>query len=212
DGASGELMHEGGTLPFGVISQYDEYFVPIPVKCFGDPNSAFWQQCASSTGKERLRELAGHWARRFPEGFQPETAKAEVGPNFGEVRMNLADDRVGYYELLQTATKATQGAQNILIGYSQGGTVARYLAFLDEYVAAPEYRCIHTIITAQSPNRGSPVASRAKSMEVSRALFAVLLSVAKWLPDGFRKQPIWTDLAKHCSNDALLKFVNDLLD
>jgi len=35
---------------------------------------------------------------------------------------------VGYYELLE------QHPNNILIGYSQGGLVARYLAFLDRHV------------------------------------------------------------------------------
>jgi len=49
-------------------------------------------------------------------------------------------------------------------------------------------------------------------MEVSRALFAVLLSLGKWLPVDFRKQPILTELEKYCSNGGMLGFVNDLLD
>jgi len=99
EGAPGELMHEGGALSRGAISAFDEYFVPTPLKCLGDPNSAFWQQCASPAGKERLREIANHWAARFPDGFKPDEAKKKVGRNFGEVQMNLADDALGYYQL-----------------------------------------------------------------------------------------------------------------
>ena len=125
--------------------------------------------------------------------------------------MNVADASMGYYQLLQSTTQRT-GALNVLIGYSQGGTVARYLAFLDEHVARPEARCIHSVITVQSPNRGSPVAAKAKEADISRAMLAILLSLAKWLPESLRRSPLWTYLGKEESRSSLIRFVNGLLD
>jgi hypothetical protein len=212
DGAPGELMHEGANLG-GAITAYDEYFMPIPLKCAGTLGTPFWIDVASPDGLNRLAELGQNLANRFPPGneFNPSDAKAKIGPHFGEVRMNLVDRSIGYYELLQRASEAS-GAQNVLIGYSQGGTVARYLAFLDEHVAQPEKRCIHSVITVQSPNRGSPVASKQKEVDVSRAFLAILLSLPKWLPDAFRNTSLWSFLGDAEKRNSLISFVNGLLD
>jgi hypothetical protein len=64
--------------------------------------------------------------------------------------MNLTTPSLGYHEILQCAT-AQSGGLNVLIGYSEGGTVARYLALVDEQIAKPEKRCIHSVITVQGP-------------------------------------------------------------
>jgi hypothetical protein len=213
DGKDGELMHEGAYLPEGHATAYDEYFMPIPLKCVGELGSPFWVDVASADGLSRLAELGEHLSRRFPDGnlFSAADAKKEIGPHFGEVRMNLVDKSLGYYELLQRTTEKTR-AQNVLIGYSQGGTVARYLAFLDEHVTRPERRCIHSVITVQSPNRGSPVASKAKEADLSRALLAILLSLPKWLPAAFRTTSLWSFLGEEEQRSSLVKFVNGVLD
>jgi hypothetical protein len=58
---------------------------------------------------------------------------------------------------------------------------------LDEQVA--KKRCLHSVITVQSPNRGSPVASAKKINDVSRAFIAIALSLPKWLPPDFLRTP-----------------------
>jgi hypothetical protein len=35
------------------------------------------------------------------------------------------------------------------MGYSQGGTVVNYLAYIDEHFVAPENRCIAGVISVQ---------------------------------------------------------------
>ncbi|HEY6911212.1 MAG TPA: hypothetical protein VI356_17670 [Myxococcales bacterium] len=207
DGRDGELMHEGSAA-------YDEYFMPIPLKCAGGLGSDFWKANASPDGLSRLAELGEHLARRFPADrpFDPAGARAAVGPFFGDVRMNFQDKSLGYYELLRRTTDAT-GAQNVLIGYSQGGTVARYLAFLDEHVVKPERRCIHAVITVQSPNRGSPVAAKAKEADVGRAMLGILLALSGWIPkDDFRASEVWSFLTRQQQRNTLVAFVNGLLD
>src|SRR4051794_15304144 len=44
----GELMHESHIGPGSTHTKYDEYFVPIPVKCVRHPRSPFWRQTATS--------------------------------------------------------------------------------------------------------------------------------------------------------------------
>jgi hypothetical protein len=212
DGVPGELMFESGKMQDG-STVFDEYFVPIPIKCVGnDLGSTFWRGCLSQRGEVRFHELKAHLAARFERPFNPGRAKATIGRHFGDVQMNLLDRSLGYYEILQRAKSQNDNAMNMLVGYSQGGTVARYLAFLDEQVVDPSRRCIHCVVTVQSPNRGSPVAAVAKSTDVLRAMLAILLSLPKWLPPDFRSTPLWTFLAGTPGTGGTLAAVNGLLD
>jgi hypothetical protein len=213
-GAPGELMHEGADPSCPKPTGYDEYFMPIPSKCLGsEQHGEFWRRVARP-GSAAFADAWAAQAKRFPASGSVDltAARRATGPHFGDVRMNLADPRAGYYQLLQQATQANGGAKNVLVGYSQGGTVARYLAFLDEEVARPELRCIHGVITVQSPNRGSPVASPPKKAAVSSALLGVLLSLPRWLPDPAAPSPVWTYLGAAGAEHSLIDFVNGLLD
>jgi pimeloyl-ACP methyl ester carboxylesterase len=226
----GELMHEfDGTAEH---AQHDEYFVPIPVKCVRDPRAAFWLQTAATVeGRQRLDAIAKALDRRFPKKQAPaelgqrgqhrdrhdaSRAKDAVGSFFGDVTLNLVDS-VGYYEILRRATQQT-GAKNVLVGYSQGGTVARYLAYLDERIAAPGTQCIHGIVTADAPHRGSPLASSAKKPAVSTAAIAILLALMQWLPQplppatGAAPSPIWEFLKADGNRSGFVDFINELLD
>jgi hypothetical protein len=215
EGVEAELMHERNGNDRRVRSAYDEYFVPIPVKCVGHPSSAFWRRIAHpGAGQAHLEAIAGRRRARFGGRLchDSKVAKERIGPHFGDVKMNLADDTIGYYEILQRAKEQT-GANNVLVGYSQGGTVARYLAFLDEHVAQPEKRCIHGVITVQAPNRGSPLAAPVKSGEVSAAVIAILLSLPHWLPTKqLEGSAIWKFLSGSMSHGALIEFIDGLLD
>lgn len=85
DGRPGELMFEkGGTTSF------DEYFVPIPIKCVGELGSPFWSALASPGGKARLAELQQHLARRFPSARTLRNLRQVLGNHFGQVKMNTA--------------------------------------------------------------------------------------------------------------------------
>ena len=213
DGRPGELMHESyPQMP--EHNRYDEYFVPIPIKCLGEPRSAFWRQTVTSApAQERFAAILADYDQRFPSGAHDErAAKSEVGEFFGDAKMNLVED-IGYYELLRRATDQT-GAQNVLVGYSQGGTVARHLAFLDEQLASPGSRCIHGIITIDAPNRGSPLASPLKGPDIATAAMAIVLSFLQWLPEPLPTQgsAIWAFLREAGARAGLVRFMNDLLD
>lgn len=208
EGRPGELMLElKGT-------RYDEYFVPIPSKCVGAWDGPFWRQQVSPEGAAHLERLGAYLRARFPGTLLPSFApgpsplKNPAGSNFGLVQLNVAERGLGYYEMLQRATRLT-GAQNVLVGYSQGGTVARYLAYLDEQVS--KQPCIHGVVTVQAPNRGSPVASAAKREEVSQALLAIALALPRWLPGDRKQSKAWSYLRPN-PGEGVIEFLNGLLD
>ena len=244
-GAPGELMHEGHGLPTDrenadpTPTKYDEYFFPIPDKCLGK-DQEFWKRIASAEGQQRLAEIEAHEKgravcteriKRREEERQrrglthEQLAKTTIGRRFGEVQMNLGTgkENLGYYQMLHRAT-AVSGARNVLIGYSQGGTVARYLAFLDEHVVAPQHRCIHGVITVQAPNRGSPLACPNKARDISRAIVEVAASILQWLParstagagnggtTGDALRSLDEFLKGEIKDDGVVRFINHLLD
>lgn len=236
DSYPGELMHESHLdRPREGHLLHDEYFVPIPVKCVGDPRGSFWQEIVTTPAsqvrleaiEDALRARFPHaWARETgPQGFtlacsvhDPCRAKDQVGGHFGDVTMNLADRRVGYYEILRQATLQT-GAKNVLVGYSQGGTVARYLVFLDEQLARRGSGCIHGVVTVHAPNCGSPLASSVKDADVSTAALAIVLALLKWLPDGAvpgdgtrSDDTVWKFLFEAGATAKVVPFMNALLD
>jgi pimeloyl-ACP methyl ester carboxylesterase len=99
----------------------------------------------------------------------------QEGP-LGTVRMSTPL-LTGYYDLLPA------GANNVLIGYSQGGLVARYLAFLDEYVFG-EGR-IAGVITLHAPNHGSPLAHATKTEAIKNGLMDSLLWLLSIDPERY---------------------------
>ncbi len=135
-----QLMHEG--------TRVNEYWVPIAVKCIGDPTHAraAWVDTGNAARNALFDGIAQHYQAQF----------ANVGgawqglPWDGQRRMGTSNRR-GLYDLLQESTPA--GELNILVGYSQGGLVARYLAMLDEHVS--KRPVIAGFITVHSPNAGS---------------------------------------------------------
>jgi hypothetical protein len=83
----------------------------------------------------------------------------------------------GLYELIVEAADKT--GPGVLIGYSQGGLVARFLAYMDELLMPPTKRCIAGVITVQTPNHGSPLANgHPANVQSVDGLFSILTSVA----------------------------------
>jgi hypothetical protein len=198
DSPTGALMHEGGPRD---TPSYDEYFVPIPVKCIGDPWRVggvdyvdFWEDELRADARTTFARIVDprpansyfhpgnldmYWRVKDPtRASKPRTKRVAVAPDapsaFGDVQVNTRSRR-GYYQILRDHTTAT-GRKNVLVGYSQGGLVARYLAFLDEYVSRRD-PCIHGIVTAQAPLRGSPVAAAQNADFIARALTTLAISI-----------------------------------
>ncbi len=144
----------------------NEYFVPIPLKCIGSLYKK--ANVLSGAPRELLEKTVG--AKPYFKQQEFEAYWEERGhPDLPQARMNTRD-YLGYYDIL-----AQTGCQNILIGYSQGGLVARYLAFLDEHVF--QKNAIAGIITVQAPNFGSPLANDENCQTVIDGINALLLNL-----------------------------------
>jgi hypothetical protein len=198
DSPVGALMHEGGP---GDQPSYDEYFVPIPLKCIGDLSAppgpanaaSFWARTRSSNrpGAELFeRIVAGSDAAgRINPCFDPSESSRywQLSPKkgrsertpvptwpFADVRMNTLRG-CGYYQILREHTEKT-GRKNVLVAYSQGATVARYLAYLDREVFDGE-PCIHGLVAVQGALQGSPLALRENADWIAHAVTTIFLSL-----------------------------------
>jgi hypothetical protein len=191
----GELMHEGHQQAVdGMRSVYDEYFMPIPLKCLGKPDydsngnpqlTAFWKALIPEEKQSEFLKILtpqssenycfspnlvdGYWDK----GKRPVKGDSELAKEFSDVRMNTSpQEKIGYYQILQQAKQ--QHGPNILIGYSQGGAVVNYLACIDEYFVAPEKRCITGVISVQGALRGSTLAMSSRAEGVLNSLVAMV--------------------------------------
>jgi pimeloyl-ACP methyl ester carboxylesterase len=171
DCAPGVLMRE--------TEDADEYFVPIPVKCIGDPglfdpppsNPAALQETLAFYGSTYFNQTGPfHWSRYWHSLNARKSDQRRRG-FFRDVRMvgRLGE---GYYRSLQKFSRRYPGYRHVLVGYSQGGLVARYLAYLDERVFGNAL--IDGVVTLNSPNYGSPLARPANADNVAQALALVM--------------------------------------
>lgn len=207
----GELMHE---RPGEAVGDFDEYFVPIALKCLGLPVvqpgldilPQFWlDRVNDEARRERLRDIfratanacfdPAHSDQYFPHANAlPLDAVEKSGCGsvctlangkrvppwqemFADVKLNLTKDfwEGGYYKIL-TEAKATHG-DNVLIGYSQCGLVAAFLAFIDEELVDEEARCVARFVAIQAPLRGSPLATPKCAESVMEALVAAIVAL-----------------------------------
>jgi hypothetical protein len=175
----GILMYEESTC--------DEYFVPIVVKCIGDParfRSKFGPSMTPA-GRQLFEALLVDYACYFPpaqgadpvwrhywDGFTLVDALWDVGMF---TRQDGETPHAGYYEIV--ATRAALTGRAVLVGYSQGGIVARFLGWLDAHLMDQAARSIAAVITVQSPNHGSPLADRANANSVAMGLLGGLTGI-----------------------------------
>jgi len=184
--ADGVLMHEDPLR--------DEYFVPIVVKCVGNPGG-FFQRVGSAMSLDGQR-LFQQLLDDYPDFYRPADPPPDVhwrnywktfplggaGWNLGMLTRagadeNAQDDCLGYYEIVRREAIAND-EKAVLVGYSQGGLVARFLAWMDEQLMPPEQRVIAGVITVQSPNHGSPLAGHGDERLVSVGLLGMLTALA----------------------------------
>ena len=166
----GILMYEG--------SDMDEYFIPIPVKCIGNPALL----SPSPAKAAAFQAIQAFYSLQYfaPGASYPWSYFWQNNPKavFGDLTMNTAQGW-GYYKILQdyNAQPGNEGSKHLLIGYSQGGLVARFLAYMDEFLF--DNALIHGIVTIESPNFGSPVARTDNAVNVAQSLSLVLAGFAQ---------------------------------
>lgn len=202
----GALQHEGGHLDRdrftdrGSLHLFDEYFVPIPVKCIGDPQALGLRvdQLRPRLGGPRLQQTDGaaldkitgtyeeyfapgrdfFWKNYWDTGFSgaPTAANIPGALDLNEVRMH-SKPGVGYYEMLVRWNERAghEHDRHVLLGYSQGGIVGRFVAHLDEHVYG--LGIVHGVVTVQSPNYGSPVARSETGPPLAEVVKELLLSL-----------------------------------
>ncbi len=160
--------NETHNLMFEQDIRFDEYFVPIPIKCIG----GLFEREEEFPALKPIRALyspgPGGDRPDYREYWDPGVAQARF-PETRFTRM-LTNACQGYYDIIDQ--EAAPDEQTILIGYSQGGLVARYLAFLDEHVF--QKNRIHSVITLAAPNYGSPFANPDNRDAVARSLQKIL--------------------------------------
>lgn len=174
---TGVLMHEEQTC--------NEYFVPLAVKCIGNPQGflARLGDRMSANGLRLFEALRTDFARYFAlvEGGEPEWRRYwepfPVNNALWDVGMFTRTDGdtpyAGLYEIVATEARDHK-RRAILAGYSQGGLVARFLAWMDEQLMDADHRAIAGVVLVQSPNHGSPLADMANADNVSTGLIGIL--------------------------------------
>jgi hypothetical protein len=178
---AGVLMHEEPS--------WNEYFVPLAVKCVGDPDGfrARLGDRMSAAGRERFEALRTDFAKYFafaaPQsdtGWRRYWGQFEVASALWKVGMFTRPEgptpHAGFYEIVAADARENK-RQAVLAGYSQGGLVARFLAWMDEQLFAPEHRSIAGIVLVQSPLHGSPLADTANADNVSAGLLGILVGL-----------------------------------
>jgi hypothetical protein len=164
-----QLMFDNDKCPF------EEYFVPIALKCIG--------QRYTMPDNQKLSEIVSQYNFfSTPKNFQSYWQGHKDDNVIKEVKMVTEKFR-GYYDIL-SEWSAVHGTKNILIGYSQGGLVALYLAYLDAHVF--KENIIKGVISMGTPVYGSPVANPDNIGEIERELVAMFQTLISLFPDKFR--------------------------
>jgi hypothetical protein len=174
----------------------DEYFIPIPVKCLGDPSLLEVPAAGAPTLDTIRRRYSEYyqtpagpvpphpWQNYWDPDRQEEKRRERRKRVFGNLRM-LSPHGEGYYRILQRHTAKYPGTRHVLVGYSQGGLVARYLAYLDEQLFG-KAGIIHGVVTVEASNFGSPLARTANAKNIAQALALVAVGFAQIDEASFR--------------------------
>ncbi len=144
-----------------------EYFVPIAAKCIG---SRFDRTGDFPDLIPVKNFYYSEWKTAFPDGGELYKVFWDMGCGPGKLSKMITKNYTGYYDILKQS-----GDKHILIGYSQGGLVARYLAWLDEYIF--KENLIKGIITIASANFGSPLANPDNRENITDQIIAILIQI-----------------------------------
>ena len=181
-----------------IDDENDEYFVPVPVKCIGrlfDDNLIVLNKIQDFYRRNNQFEYSHFWDAGYRNDKYPKNKRARM----------CTKNKRGYYEIL--IREKEKGYHNILIGYSQGGLVARYLAWLDEYVFNND--SIFGIITISSPNIGSPLANPDNRESVINALIEIILALFSFYSDDYSQ--LLNTLEKILNFDDIIEIIDSLM-
>lgn len=176
--AKHRLMHEG--------KKSDEYYVPIPLKVLGDAQSIYENEHLSSQQQARLKKIINHKGNTYFKNKKllnaywqkGVTEFPELNGHFSNVRMNTSPEtKTGLYQIIREfhSKPKYKGWKSILIGYSQGGLVANYLAAVDQHIFGKNH--IDAVISIGSPNLGSPLANPSNSFQITNGFFQLISSI-----------------------------------
>jgi hypothetical protein len=164
-----------------------EYFVPIAPKCIGS---------LYETSQGRAKELLDNI-----KAYYEQVAKQSPYQTFWDQEMHgyqmQTQDYTGYYALLEKT------APNILIGYSQGGLVSRYLNYLDKNVF--QKNVIQGVITISSPNFGSPLANSENIASIIKGFVQIVCVLL-----GIKDQRVEGILMETVTYDDLVDFLKQI--
>ncbi len=231
---AGQLMHEGhrpGSSGSQASSSFDEYFVPIPLKCLGKPDyepdgrpklTKFWENLIKPGMEAEFLQI---FDTTINPCFVQASAEAYWGgrlslpkapKEFADVQMNTeASRKLGYYQILQQPQPQPR-VQNVLVGYSEGGTVAAYLAYIDEHFVDPTKRCIFGVVTVQAPLRGATFAMKSNERHVLASLKKALrlIPIHQLIEYGVIPPGMGAKLEALVDQDHLLTIekINDAID
>lgn len=185
-------------LMYEVNDEYDEYFVPIPVKCLGrlyDENVDILKKIQNFYINNNQYEYDYFWDEGYKSDKYPKNKRARM----------CTKDKIGYYDILRN--ERDKGYYNILIGYSQGGLVARYLAWLDEYVF--NYNAILGVITISSPNTGSPLANPENRENIINAIIEIILTLFSFYSNDYPQ--LLNRLQEILNFDEIIKIIDSFI-
>lgn len=168
-----------------------EYFVPIAPKCIGGLFDA-------EPVNEKLQHIRNYYANEVKQkDYKFFWDTGEHGYQM------LTRKYMGYYSILK------ETAPNFLVGYSQGGLVARYLLWLAEEVFN-EPDLVKGVITVSSPNFGSPLANSNNADDIFLG-FAKIVTILLGIPWCLKRKTenILTEIARK-DPENLRKFIKGI--
>ena len=160
--------------------EVDEYFVPIPLKVIGNPSKIDRSGLSAYQLSNLNKILNSPNNAYFNEGNERELTKYwekdGYSTDFPRLKMNTDPSSMkGYYQILRDYQSKNPDNKNILIGYSQGGLVAQFIAAVDEHVFGEDL--VHGVVTVASPNLGSPLANECNSNEIVNGIFQLVAAI-----------------------------------
>ncbi len=158
-GYDAEFGIRNGTIN---LMPVEEYFIPIVPKCLG-----------SLLERDSLKNIRDYYENEAGQSPYSYFWSQECHSQRG-YRMLTPPSR-GYYSFIKEYAEQ-RNASNLLIGYSQGGLVARYLAWLSQNIFQ-DHELITAAITVSSPDYGSPLANEKNREHIVAGLVKMLLTI-----------------------------------
>lgn len=163
-----------------------EYSVPIVPKCIGSYFDSPYRPAILDKIREYYENEAGqkHFKLFWDQALSGSCMKTE---NYR-----------GYYSLLEDT------GPNILVGYSLGGLVARYLYWLDKEVF--KKNIIHGVVSISTPLFGSPLANPQNTRSIVEGLWEMFMILI-----GKEEALMSLEILKHVELEQIRDFLKQMI-